>query len=410
MNGSMAKNAAAFRVSAFALSVLLVGANLASPLYATFAHQLGFDSLILTMIYATYVGTLIPSLVLAPVLAYRWGFRSVVGFGLVAMAAGVGLFAIGTSAGVLFAARAMQGVAVGMSSGALSAALAQTEPRGDVSRGAVVATAVTTFATGAGPVLAGALAEVSAWPTKACFLAEGVAVFAALGGLLWVPNELGRSGVWRAPRLPRIPGGRRRSFWLACCYSALAWAVTAAFLSVVPTLVHDLVGGPAFLASGAAAGALLLLSGATQLVSRRWVSDAVAQRMGALVLVGALAILGLGSMTGSVTAILVAASVGGIGQGLAFMGALGTVTSMTADAERPTALSGFYVVTYLAVGVPVIGIGACALVFGLAAAIELFVGMSLLLLVALLVVSHSSQLATCDVAGVGDPRRRSSDC
>ena len=64
----------------------MTGANLAAPLYATYAARYGFSSLVLTAIFATYAVTLVPSLVLFGRLSDRFGRRPVMLAGLAAAA------------------------------------------------------------------------------------------------------------------------------------------------------------------------------------------------------------------------------------------------------------------------------------------------------------------------------------
>ena len=51
-------------VVAGALASLLLGANLAAPLYAVYRERFGFNSLVLTLVFAVYALALAPSLLL----------------------------------------------------------------------------------------------------------------------------------------------------------------------------------------------------------------------------------------------------------------------------------------------------------------------------------------------------------
>ncbi len=55
----------AFWCGGVALLVLIVGTNLPSPLYAVYAQRFGFSPVVLTLIFATYAGALVPALLLA---------------------------------------------------------------------------------------------------------------------------------------------------------------------------------------------------------------------------------------------------------------------------------------------------------------------------------------------------------
>jgi len=54
------------------------------------------------------------------------------------------------------------------------------------------------------------------------------------------------------------------------------------------------------------------------------------------------------------------ATVAGTGQGLVFLGGLAAINQAVPEGRRADVLSSFYVVIYLGVGVPVIGVGFLA--------------------------------------------------
>src|SRR5438105_3646739 len=105
--------------------VLMAGANLATPLYAVYAKEFGFSSLVLTSIFATYAFVLVPALILFGRLSDRFGRRPVILAGLAVACGGLVLFALASGTAWLFAARALQGLAVGMIGGAATAALVE---------------------------------------------------------------------------------------------------------------------------------------------------------------------------------------------------------------------------------------------------------------------------------------------
>jgi hypothetical protein len=65
----------------------------------------------------------------------------------------------------------------------------------------------------------------------------------------------------------------------------------------------------------------------------------------------------------------------GFGQGLAFVGSLTLVNSIAPEQHRGDVTACFYVVTYVGVALPVIGVGFGAQVIGLFAAVAVFAAM-----------------------------------
>lgn len=62
----------------------------------------------------------------------------------------------------------------------------------------------------------------------------------------------------------------------------------------------------------------------------------------------------------------------GAGQGLAFMGSMALIGQMAPRERRGDVISSFYVVIYCGVGIPILGVGFGAAVFGLYHAVLVF--------------------------------------
>jgi MFS family permease len=108
------KTAKPFWLVGYLLFMLMVGTNLPTPLYGVYKHQWGFSSGILTLIFAVYALTIIPSLLLFGPLSDRFGRKKVLLPGLIVAAIGSILFALAHDVTWLFIARAIQGLAVGL--------------------------------------------------------------------------------------------------------------------------------------------------------------------------------------------------------------------------------------------------------------------------------------------------------
>src|SRR5437868_14323429 len=150
--------------------VLMAGANLATPLYAVYAHRFHFSSLVLTAIFAAYAFVLVPALLVFGRLSDRFGRRPVMLAGLLMACGGLVLFAAAQGTAWLFAARALQGLAVGMISGPATAALVEFDPLRDEQRPALLAGLAQAGGSAAGPLLAGVLAEWAPAPRQLSFL------------------------------------------------------------------------------------------------------------------------------------------------------------------------------------------------------------------------------------------------
>ena len=158
-SGSGSGNGRFFAISAFALFTLLACSNLPTPLYRLYAQAFHFSPLTLTLVFAVYVGTMVPSLLVFGPLSDAIGRRPVLVGATAAAVAAMLVFMLATSTPWLLLARGLQGVAVGAASGALTAALSEFEPRQNRDRAALATTVASLGGLAAGPLIAGSLAS-----------------------------------------------------------------------------------------------------------------------------------------------------------------------------------------------------------------------------------------------------------
>ena len=109
----------------YALTVLLTGTNLATPLYAGYERMFRLSPLDVTLLVAVYAAAVVVALLICGPLSDTAGYRPVLVAGLAAAACGSALLAAASGPAWLFAGRAVQGLAVGTCSGALTATWAR---------------------------------------------------------------------------------------------------------------------------------------------------------------------------------------------------------------------------------------------------------------------------------------------
>src|SRR3954454_24025024 len=144
--------------AAAALAFLAFAAgSAASPLYRVYEDKFSFPPTTLTLLFTVYIVVLLATLLVFGSVSDYTGRRIVMLAGLALGAAGCGLFLIAHGVGLLFAARALQGVAVGLISGAASAALFDLRPDGAAP--VVVSTAAPTGGQALGAIGASVLAQ-----------------------------------------------------------------------------------------------------------------------------------------------------------------------------------------------------------------------------------------------------------
>ncbi|WP_035741246.1 MFS transporter [Arthrobacter sp. MA-N2] len=353
---------------------LLVGANLASPLYPLLQSELGITSLGVTIAFASYVLALVGVLMLAGHWSDHIGRRAALVLAVVVGLAGGLVFANADNLLMLSAGRMLQGVAVGLATGASSAALRELLPYRPewASRFTLLSSS---GGVAAGPAIGGLLSLLPG-ATSTPFVIHA-AVLLLLLVPLWLlkarpairPAEGPRPYTVLAPRRPSVSRDARGAFWLASSVGFLSFAVFGFCLSLAPGYFAVVVHADSRPMTGLLAGLTLGASALSQLLTVRGrfaVPAGLAVLGGSIVLVGAAASL-------SSPVLLVAASLAaGVGQGVAFRLVFNDVAGKVEASRHAQIISTLYVITYLGSAVPVIGLGLAASVIGLGAAASCF--------------------------------------
>ncbi|MHA7191770.1 MFS transporter [Arthrobacter sp. MDT2-16] len=356
------------------ISTLLVGANLATPIYPLIQAELGLTPFAVTVAFASYVMALIGGLVLAGHWSDHIGRRAALVLAVVLGLLGAALFAAATSLPMLAAGRALQGGAVALATGASAAALRDLLPtRPDwASRFTLMASA---GGVAAGPVIGGLLSLLPA-PTRTPFL-----VYLVVLASLLVPLVLLRArpaikpaveqnplAVLR-PRRPAVSRDARRSFWTASAVGFLSFAVFGFTLSLAPTWFAGIADTTSRPLIGVLAALVLGSSAVSQVLSPRGRLVVPLGLAGMALGVGLLPVAGA---TGSLPLLVGACITAGFGQGMAFRVVFNEVSVTVDPALHAQTVSAVYVLTYLGSAVPVLGLGAAAGIWGLDASVTVF--------------------------------------
>ncbi|OOP60317.1 MFS transporter [Arthrobacter sp. SRS-W-1-2016] len=353
---------------------LLVGANLASPLYPLLQAELGITSLGVTIAFASYVLALVAVLMLAGHWSDHIGRRAALVLAVLVGLAGGLVFANADNLLMLSAGRMLQGVAVGLATGASSAALRELLPSRPewASRFTLLSSS---GGVAAGPAIGGLLSLLPGATSTPFFIHAAVLLLLLIP--LWLlkarpairPAEGPRPYTVLAPRRPSVSREARGAFWLASSVGFLSFAVFGFCLSLAPGYFAVVVHADSRPMTGLLAGLTLGASALSQLLTVR---GRFAVPAGLAVLGVSIVLVGVAASLSSPVLLVAASLSAGVGQGIAFRLVFNDVASKVEASRHAQIISTVYVITYLGSAVPVIGLGLAASVIGLSAAASYF--------------------------------------
>jgi len=346
-------------LTAAALFLLQAGSNLLSPLYALYSGRFGFSPGVLTLIFAVYAFVLIPSLLVFGRASDRLGRRVVIVPGLLLSAVASTVIAAASNVAWLFFARILQGVAMGAASGGATAALIERAPPGRQRDAARTSTVAIVGGAALGPLFAGLLVRYGPEPTLLPFLLHATVTVAVAFALATCPDPPRRLAHRHSSHAPRLQADGRAVFTVAAGAAFVTWAVVGLFLTVVPPYAGLLLGSTNTAVFGLIQFSLLGSAAVAQLAARVRSSSAGIAIGLAMVTSGMLAVV-LAWPARSVLLLLLGTLLAGAGQGIAFSASVAAVERVSPIERRAELLSALYVILYIGVGAPIVGVGFLA--------------------------------------------------
>jgi MFS family permease len=366
---------AAFPVAAYAFAVTMLGTTLPTPLYGLYQAEFGFSQLMITVIFATYAAGVIAALLLFGRLSDQIGRRGALLPGLALSALSAVAFLLADGLAPLLLGRVLSGLSAGIFTGTATATLldlADPERRG---RATLVATIANMGGLGCGPLLAGLIAEWSGSPLHLPFWVDLALLIPAAVGVWAMPETVERSAEPRlVPQGLHVPAEIRAVFVRASLAAFAGFAVLGLFTSVAPAFLAEVIGVSSHAVVGLVVFSVFAASAGGQLSLGTLVPESRALPVGCLGLIAGMALLALGLADSSLALLEAGGLVAGLGQGLSFRAGLGSVNAESPAEKRAEIASSFFVVAYVAISIPVVGVGLLTEAAGLRTAGLAFAG------------------------------------
>jgi MFS family permease len=345
---------------AVVLGLVFAGSTLPTPLYVLYRERFHFSEITLTLIYAAYVGGTLAALLLlgrlSDQIGRRWAVLPAVGIAAVSTL----VFVLTVHTAMLFAGRVLSGLAVGVVGGAATAWIAELHPEGDKARAARIAAAANVLGLGLGPLMSGLLAQYAPWPLGLAYVLY-LAMLLPVAVVTWMAQETVQRPVSRLGDVslkPRV--GVPRSLWgkfLPPAATAFGmFALFGFYAALIPSVLSQQLRETNHAVSGVIVFELCLL-GAAAMVAVQQLRSSTAMLAGLVLLLPSLALLLLAEWLRSMPVLVGSTALGGISFGLGYRGSLEVVNEIAPDEQRAEVLSAYFIVCYVGVSVPVIGIG-----------------------------------------------------
>ncbi len=356
-----------FWIIAAAFFTVVAATSIPTALYPLYRSAYGLHQSASALVFAIYAFTLVPAMLVFGPLSDRYGRRRVIVTALVLSLAATVVACTETGFTGLLVVRVLHGCSAGVCTAAASAAMFDYGI-GSLPRAIVEASIV------AGPTLGSAIGPL--WGAYAASLSGHSLVIPYLSFLPVVVLTLIAMAFTRRghPRSPPLHGdscagvvrpvrGRvLRSFLAAGLASFLGWSMIGLFQSLMPGWIRDATQTSRLDLAVAGAVVALLVSMTVQLTARSR-PQRLLRQISYCTLVVTCAVFTVTVALPRLWLIVIVAVCTGIAHGTGFLAAVKGINELALDVmphRHATLLAAYYIGNYLALGLPVLGIGLLA--------------------------------------------------
>lgn len=376
---------AAMTLFSFAGAMLIAASSSAvTPLYRLYQASMHLTPFWITIVFASYVASLLTALLTVGGLSDYVGRRPVILAALLLNAAAMLLFAEARDVGQLILARAVQGLCVGVGTTALGAAILDTNR----ARGPLLNSVTAFLGMTAGALGSAALITFAPDPLHRVYDVL-LGLTALMIALLWVmPESTTRKDGALASLRPHVsvPPQSRSILARLTPANIAAWSLGGLYLSLMPTVVATAMGVASPWVGGVVVSALMLTAATSVATFRDWPARRLIL-MGTSTLSLGVAVSMFGIQQQQVAALLAGTVIAGAGFGSTFSGTLRALLPTAGPHERAGLLSAFYLQSYLAFALPAVAAGLSVPVIGLSTAAYVYGAVIMTLAIISLVAS-----------------------
>ncbi|WP_202867623.1 MFS transporter [Kribbella pittospori] len=341
--------------AAITFTALYLAAGALTPLLVFYKEQWDFAPSLLALAFAVYAVGFLAAVLTVGSLSDHIGRRPVLIGALVIQIASNLTFLAASGVGWVIAGRIIQGVASGAATAAFTAALVELAAPNRKRLGTILGSVGLTGGLGFGSLLAGLAIQLTPAANSVIFVV--LTIVTILGTVLVVlsPETATRVPGALHSLVPRIafPPATRREFAAAAPVVAAVWMLAGLSGGLAPSMVRSVFHLNSGLLNGVAGFVAPATSAVVGLAFAR-VDSRRAMTWGIYTsIAGAIGII-TGVLAGSLAVMIIGQAIAGIGFGAAFTAALQLIFPLAAPHQRAGVVAAIYLVSYLALGIPVV--------------------------------------------------------
>jgi predicted MFS family arabinose efflux permease len=335
-------------------AVAMASTTVSTPLYPLYEVRFGLTALAITVVFAAYGVGVMGGLLVTGRLSDHIGRKPPLAAGLVIGLLAMALFVAANDLGLLLAARLLIGITAGLFTGTATAWLVDLDD--DRQRATKLAVGANLGGLALGPALGGVLAQFAPNPLRTTYVVELALMAAGLVVVARLPETVprGRFELDFAGIVP--PGEVRTVFVPAAMAGVAAFGVSGVFGAVGPSMLGGVLGITEPTASGGLVAGLFVMSVCGQLIAHRF-DPTMALPAGCAALAAGLVLLGLALALETLIALIAAAVVAGLAQGVIVGAGVGLLTVRAPADRRSQVASTYFLVLYIGLVVPVVAFG-----------------------------------------------------
>jgi MFS family permease len=377
--------------AAATLFAIAYGANQFSSLMVMYREQAHYSAVAVAAFFGVYAAGLVPGLLLGGPASDRWGRRRLLLPALVVSAPASGVLALGGVAAVseaaLYTGRFAFGVVTGIAmavgtSWVKELSQAPWDPEADAGSGARRAALALSAGFGAGPLVAGVLAQWAPLPMELPYLVHIALTLVVVAMVARLP-ETRPTGAFRTGLRVRVPLRFRR---VVAPMAPWAFGAPALSFAVQPAALGSRLAGFGLVYATLLTTVTLGVGMCVQSWARR-LSPGAGSRLGLAALVAGLLVAAAAAALGSPLLGVPASAVLGAAYGLLLVAGLLEVQRMAEPAQLAGLTAVYYALTYVGFVLPVL----LAALAGAAGYPVLLVGVALLASLSLGVVAWTGR-------------------